>query len=249
MTVSEAPGNGQQCRIYERIAQNGIGDDPIRPGGLQLTEGALSYCSFSPGATLLDVGCGRGATVKYVREQYGLKALGVDFSSTLLGAGIDKYGNLPLLRASGEHLPFLPRTFDGILAECSLSVMANPSNAIKDFHRVLKREGLLVVTDLYARLPEGLSDLRRLPMTCCLTGAFSREDLIAELTKVGFSLVLWEDHSHALKYFAAQLILSCGSLQQFWHQTGSAALDVDQLNDAVETAKPGYFLLIARKKD
>ena len=249
MTVSGAPGNDQQCRIYERFAQNGSGDDPIRPGGLQLTERALSECRFSPGATLLDVGCGRGATVKYVRDLHGLQALGVDLSSALLGAGIEEHGDLPLLRASGEHLPFAPRTFDGILAECSLSVMANPSNAIKDFHRVLKREGLLAVTDLYARLPEGLSDLRRLPMTCCLTGAFSREDLTAELTDVGFSLVLWEDHSHALKHFAAQLILSCGSLQQFWRQTGPAALDVEQLNNAVATAKPGYFLLIARKKD
>ncbi len=248
MIVSGALENGQQCRIYERIAQNGMDDDPIRPGGLQLTERALSHCGFSPEATLLDVGCGRGVTVKYVREKHGLKTFGVDLSSALLGAGIAKNGDLPLLRASGEHLPFPPRTFDGILAECSLSVMANPSNAIKDFHRVLKRKGWLVVTDLYARVPEGLSGLRRLPMICCLTGAFSREELTSELTAVGFSLLFWEDHSHALKHFATQLILSCGSLQQFWRQTGPAALDVGQLNEAIATAKPGYFLLIARKR-
>jgi len=216
-------------------------DNPLRPGGLQLTKRALSYCRFSPGATLLDVGCGKGTTVKYLREQHGLKALGLDISSALWSGGYDKHGAPPLLRASGERLPFLPRTFDGVFAECSLSVIGNPSNAIKESHRVLQRGGLLVVTDLYARVPERLSDLRRLPMTCCLTGAFLRDELIAELAAVGFSMVLWEDHSYTLKHFAAQLIFSYGSLQQFWHLMGSAALDVDQLNDAVATAKPGYF--------
>lgn len=248
MTFSSPLENGQQCLIYERIAQIGMDDDPIRPGGLQLTERALSYCGFSPGAGLLDVGCGRGATVKYLREQRGLQGFGVDLSSALLDAGIARHGDLPLLRASGEQLPFPSCTFDGILAECSLSLMTRPSAALKDFYRVLKREGWLLVTDLFARVPEAVSGLRRLPMTCCLTGAFARDELTAELEAAGFSLSFWEDHSHALKHFAARLILSYGSLPQFWHETGPAALDADQLNDAIAAAKPGYFLLIARKK-
>jgi len=188
VTISATPGNGKEFRTCDLIAQTAMDDNPLRPGGLQLTKRALSYCRFSPGATLLDVGCGKGTTVKYLREQHGLKALGLDISSALWSGGYDKHGAPPLLRASGERLPFLPRTFDGVFAECSLSVIGNPSNAIKESHRVLQRGGLLVVTDLYARVPERLSDLRRLPMTCCLTGAFLRDELIAELAAVGFSI-------------------------------------------------------------
>lgn len=248
MTVQAPPANRHQCQVYERIAQTGMADGLIRPGGLQLTERALSYCSFPPPATLLDVGCGSGATVNYVRERHGFKGVGIDPSTALLSAGIARYGELPVLRACGEHLPFVARTFDGVFAECSLSLVAGLNDALRDFHRVLKTAGRLVVADLYVRTPEALADLRRLPMNCCLTGAFARDELIAALETVGFSLSLWEDHSPALKHFAAQLILSYGSPAQFRHRIGPAALDTDHLHEVVAAAKPGYFLLIAKKR-
>lgn len=249
MTISATLRDAKEFKIFELVAPITKDDTPFRPGGLELTKRALSYCRFSPGATLLDVGCGKGTTIKYLREQYGFKAIGLDLFSPLWKAKSDRNGALPLVKASGECLPFSPQTFDGIFAECSLSVIANPTLAIREFHKVLKRDGLLVISDLYARVPERVGDLRRLPMVCCLRGAFSQDGLATELAAAGFSTILWEDHSYTLKHFAAQLIFSYGSLEQFWHLMGSAALDVNELNSALVTAKPGYFLLIARKME
>ncbi|MCL5290189.1 MAG: SAM-dependent methyltransferase, partial [Firmicutes bacterium] len=37
----------------------------LRPGGFTLTDKAVQYCGFKPGTTVLDLGCGTGATVEH----------------------------------------------------------------------------------------------------------------------------------------------------------------------------------------
>jgi hypothetical protein len=62
-------------------------------------------------------------------------------------------------------------------------------------------------------------------------------------------VVFWEDHSVALKEFAARLIFSCGSMESFLcRPVGNSGKDNTREFQAVlSRAKPGYFLLIAQK--
>ncbi len=46
---------------------------------------------------------------------------------------------------------------DALFAECSLSLLGAAEPAVAEFRRVLRPGGLLVVSDLYARRPEGIS--------------------------------------------------------------------------------------------
>ncbi|MBK8021774.1 MAG: hypothetical protein IPK19_10200 [Chloroflexi bacterium] len=64
--------------------------------------------------------------------------------------------------------------------------------------------GWLILTDMYARDPAGAAELRHLPVRSCVAGAVAREELIASVTAHGFSVRLWEDHTDALKRFAAR---------------------------------------------
>jgi arsenite methyltransferase len=36
--------------------------DAVRPGGIDLTKGALEHCAFTARQRVLDIGCGLGAT-------------------------------------------------------------------------------------------------------------------------------------------------------------------------------------------
>jgi arsenite methyltransferase len=235
------------CRVYEQIAATDLTVNGIRPGGIELTERSLAYCRFPTNSRILDVGCGTGVTLGRLIDIHELSAIGMDASSVILGQSRTRNPALPLVRAAGENLPFSDGCADGVLAECSLSVMADPENALTEFRRVLKSGGRLILTDVYARNPEGVARLAKIPVECCLRGAVSKEELMARLSNSDFTVDLWEDHSELLTKFAVNAVFSYGSMNQFWLRTGSEDVDPEEIRATISRAKPGYFLLIARK--
>ncbi|QQE80590.1 DVU_1556 family methyltransferase [Alicyclobacillus sp. SO9] len=231
--------------LYESYEMKQVTGETIRPGGFSLTERAADICKFAKGANVLDVGCGVGSTVQYLRYQYGLSAVGVDPSPLQLADGLSKNRDLPIFQGQGEALPFEHESMEGIFAECTLSLM-DPSLALPEFYRVLKPNGYLIVSDIYARNEDGVSSLRNLNVASCLTGAVSRKVLTDRLQESGFEVVLWEDHSRLLAELTARLIFANESAGSFWGLVCGTGLCTDT-KGAVNTSRPGYFLLIARK--
>ena len=137
--------------IYESIAAGLGANGCMRPGGLALTQKALSRCSFLPGARVLDIGCGVGGTVEYLMEHHQLRALGIDPSLTILNHGHARNAALPLIAADGKALPFSDATWDGVFAECSLSLVKDSRRMLGECFRVLRNEGWLVLSDVYLR--------------------------------------------------------------------------------------------------
>jgi ubiquinone/menaquinone biosynthesis C-methylase UbiE len=237
-----------ECRVYELIAAKGVADGVIRPGGIPLTERALSLCAFPPGSRLLDIGCGAGVTVEYLIERHGFLAAGVDKSLAMLEQGRYEDTRRPLIRAAGESLPFASNQWDGVLVECSLSLTGQPDAVLRECMRVLSPKGKLILSDVYVRNAEAIQELRALSPHCCITGALTNQELLGKLKNCGFALLALEDHSSALKRFAAQLIFSGGSEGAFWCSlTGADALADKRIRYAVSNAKLGYYLAVAEK--
>lgn len=246
MSLSADP-EGCQANGWCRIHQ--ITGGVIRPGGLDLTERALAFCSLLPGATVLDVGCGPGATLDYLLN-HDLVAIGVDLSVPFLRLGRQRNLGLSFAQAMGERLPLASGTMDAVLAECSLSVIEQADRALDEFFRVLKPGGRLIISDLYLRQPEGIPGLRRLPLAGCIAGAQSRQELASRLGARGFRVLLWEDHSAAYRQMAAQLIMAGGSPEQLWCPASCADMRPDpEVRRAISVAKPGYFLLVAERQN
>lgn len=237
-------------KIYERMAAAGAAGKFLRPGGLALTETALSRCSFSPGARILDVGCGSGGTVEWLIHRHGLRAAGVDPSPFLLKHGIAENDRLPLVVAAGESLPFGDSQWDGVFVECSLSLAEDIDRVLEECHRVLTDDGRLVLSDVYARGSSVPDEIRSLLQGSCIAGMMTGEELTEKLRTHGFVVTFWEDHTPALKEFLAQLIFSHGSCQQFWCPAGSedgTAGGPNGIGKALADAGPGYFLSVNRK--
>lgn len=231
----------EPSRIYEQPALREALGDVLRPGGLALTDEALAACGLMPGARVLDVGCGAGATVAHLRDRHGLAAVGIDASALLLASGRGHEPALPQARARGERLPIGAGVLDAVIAECSLSVMADVDAALAEFRRVLKPGGRLILADLYDRSSDGHLRPRERQPASCLRGALTRAQIERKLAEQGFKLMTWQDRSEALKVLAARLILTGISPAQFWSGAcGDAA-------GAIARVKPGYYWLIAMR--
>lgn len=237
-----------RVRVYEQSPLLEVAGDTIRLGGLALTDRALEFCALPSGACVLDVGCGPAASLEHLRIKHQLNAVGLDPSEVLLRLGRQRDPSLRLIQSPGEYLPITADWFDAVLTECSLSVMRNGDRALAEFWRVLRSGGYLILSDIYARNPAGIDALQCLPLDSCLCGARPQSEIIDRVEKHGFKIKLWEDHTRALNAFAAQLIWSNGSLQQFWCRATSPT-DARRIQTAIAQAKPGYYLLIAEKTD
>jgi SAM-dependent methyltransferase len=235
------------CKLFESTAVRQVTGETIRPGGFYLTDRAVNFCALPAGAAVLDVGCGSGATVEYLREVYKLDAMGVDPSELLLSAARARKADLPLIQARGEDLPLASGIMDGVLAECTLSLMSDLDRTLSEIHRVLKDDGCLAVNDVYARNPDGIQELRQLTIESCLRGAISKTELTDRIRANGFEIILWEDHTELLKQLTAKMIWTLGSMTEFWLKTASCTIDPREAQLAMAKARMGYFMLIARK--
>jgi arsenite methyltransferase len=243
----------QPCTIYESEKLREVTGPAIRPGGLQLTGRAMDYCHFPPEARLLDVGCGSGATVRYLRNHHKLDASGVDVSTRLLREGKLEDNTIPLVRASADHLPYANGSLDGILCECVLSLLSEPGRTLREFNRVLRPGGKLVLSDIYIRGQRtGDSEqaeekpLREKTVDGCLKGARSACSTEIMLNVAGFAILLWEDHTPLLRELAARLVLAHGSMDALWggiKDDGCSGTGFSPM----AALRPGYYLLVAVK--
>jgi len=235
------------CPMLELEALRQVTGDTIRPGGLTLTERALAVCGLPAGAWALDVGCGIGGTVKHLAVTHRFAAVGCDLSAPLLREGRRRVPMLPLVQAQAECLPIAGENVDVILAECTLSVTGKQEQVLAECCRVLRGGGLLIVSDLYARNSAGDPALRQVALGSCFGRLCSQAQIVEALHAKGFNIVLWEDHSATLKHLAVKLILTHGSLESFWRSTSAGFASAD-IKKTVAQSRPGYFLLIARKR-
>ena len=200
----------------------------MRSAGPDLTERLLGLCTLPPNAKVLDVGCGAGETVRYLREKEH-EAWGVD---TAPGPG--------MTRARAEALPFSAASLDALIFECSLSLVADPGQALKEAARVLKPNGLVYIADLYdpkagADSPEG--GIPALPPESSGCSGMGRveawETLLARFAGAGFRLLCFEDQSAELRSWWAGLLFESYKSPDTLPPSGTRA---------------GYFLAVLEKE-
>ena len=254
--ISESMEYHSNCTVYEKLAQEGTPDGLLRPGGIALTERALEACSLSPGARVLDLGCGTGVTLRHLVTRRGYRAAGVDPSPLLLEQARANHPSLSVVRGRGEALPWAGGSWEAVLAECSLSLAGDLDGTLSECARVLRAGGHLLVSDVYAREEEFPHDLQAAPVSCCLAGARTRNAWHEAFSSRGFRILLWEDHSRALKEFAAQLILSSPTRQGIpsfltarGRSGGIPGEETFSWRQLISRARPGYFLCVARKPE
>ncbi len=237
------------CTIRDRSAYEtgrlAEGDTRLfRPGGLELTSRAIALARLSPGSMVLDLGCGAGDTLRYLQAR-GIDAIGIDCAGDV--PSTETRGSDPPMRivALAEALPLADSSVHGVLAECSLSLFQDRERALAECARVLVDGGQLMISDLYARNPGAVAQVRSLSGSCA-ERILVRDELEAVLSSAGFTTTVWEDHSPALRECAARFLFEHGTLDGLWGCGGGESSQTIQAE--MRAARAGYFLLIATRR-
>ncbi|WP_026694540.1 class I SAM-dependent methyltransferase [Peribacillus kribbensis] len=140
-------------RSYQdALAYYGI--EGAHPGSLGLTKQLLQNEAIGPKTRLLDAGCGTGQTSAYISKNYPCRVYAIDSHPEMVKKAYSRFEaeGLPvrLRQSSIEHMPFKSEKFDMILAESSTAFTTVPK-ALSEYHRVLKKEGVLLTIDMAAR--------------------------------------------------------------------------------------------------
>jgi SAM-dependent methyltransferase len=227
---------------------------------------------------VLDVGCGEGDTVALLAGVFGFDVVGVDMSPKMVVKGRERHPGLDLRCMEAEFLDFESKSFDAVLMECSLSVFRLQEDALFEAYCLLKPGGKLVITDLYIKNPdpqavanmlakkkekakrpkiEGACGENERPSFIMLNGALVVDELHGLLEEIGFTLEHFEDESPALASFAAQAILTHGSLEEYFKSTvppgdnPATYCACSALCGSGDSRKPpqnlGYFLMVLKK--
>ena len=94
-----------------------------------------------PGGSVLDVGCGDGELVHLLKERgYDVRGLDIDPSGC-------RYPEVAVQRCDiMDGLPFEDAAFDLLTVQEVIEHLEDPFKAVREFHRVLKPGGLLLLT-------------------------------------------------------------------------------------------------------
>lgn len=101
------------------------------------------YSAKRKGLKILDIGCGTGGTLEHIK-QYGT-VYGIDPSALCIRHCKQK-GLKNIYKSSATKLPFEDATFDVVLMLDVLEHVKNEQLAIDEAKRVLKKNGILMLT-------------------------------------------------------------------------------------------------------
>jgi ubiquinone/menaquinone biosynthesis C-methylase UbiE len=120
----------------------------------RLKNAALARLGNSPKDSILDVGCGPGILLTMLAASYPRSRLaGLDLAPEMIRIASERMGSRADIRlGDAESLPWENACFDYIFCIDSFHHYPNPKRALKEFHRVLKPQGQLILADPTAPL-------------------------------------------------------------------------------------------------
>ena len=128
--------------------------DQIHTGGAVASINLLKKISLFPDAKVLDAGCGIGGSSRLLAHKFGYQVVGIDLADKFIEAatflnqitGLEK--NVTFQQGSILEMPFEDHCFDAVLCQHVLMNIKDKPRAIKEFFRVLKPGGKLIIHEI-----------------------------------------------------------------------------------------------------
>lgn len=97
---------------------------------------------------LLDVGCGTGFLIELLQNRKDAQYYGLDLSPEMIKVAKSKFSeSVNLVEGSADNLPYPDNTFDIVCCVQSFHHYPYPEKAMEEAYRVLKSDGLYILSD------------------------------------------------------------------------------------------------------
>lgn len=158
----------------------------------------INKLELSENDVLLDVGCGTGEVLNRIAGIYqNVQLYGLDISPKMLQIAKDKdvKNKIEYVCGDAEKLPFNKDMFDVLLTSESFHHYPNPKQALREFGRVLKPKGKMILCDMYR--PAGIRHFMNFMFRFTGTGdvkIYNKAEIFDLLAQNQFSVLSWDQH-------------------------------------------------------
>lgn len=155
--------------------------------------------------SILDVGCGRGERLAYLKQCFpGMLITGIDSDADNADTAARLLHGCDIRLGDARSLPFKDKTFDTILCECTFSLFDAPEKCLGEMLRVMQHGGNLVMADICT--DEESVSVHNAPDGETIRKIYSRPAIERIAAEAGFCLRSYFDRSRDLTDMAAQMI-------------------------------------------
>lgn len=247
--------------LWETETLRSINNGALRPLGISQTGEALEYVLAShlvpENGLAVDLGCGLGASLALLSE-YGMRAIGLDRKEE------KTCQNAFRICADLRQPPLKDCIADLIMLECVLSLLPDPLAGLIASARIVKRGGILLVSDVTVRgredsergeiqenqkregceereeREERKSERReRMSRQSCLQGAQRASLWRTWIGMAGFRILYERDYPRAIAELAAKMI---------WYGRKEENFDICASSRKCSYRKYSYGMWIAQKE-
>ena len=110
-----------------------------------------------PESRILDYGCGYGRTLGELFNEEYYDLIGLDFSPAMIAAARARFPEITFHQIESSTIPLPDASVDAVLLFTVLTCVPTDEGQraiVKELHRVLKRGGLLYISDLWLQTDE-----------------------------------------------------------------------------------------------
>ena len=148
---AEAPSMLDLVRLSPRLL--------FPPGGRELYRQIALLADLSEDDEVLVAGCGKGVSLEYFVQEYGVHGSGVDPAGHLIAAAEERARereiapNCQFQQAPMDRLPYRDHVFDVAVGELGLTTDVDPEAAVRELVRVTRPRGTVVLVQLVWKAP------------------------------------------------------------------------------------------------
>ena len=173
----------------------------IRYGELATTQcclscgGAINYAKPKTGEVCVDLGSGMGTDALRMADQVGETGFvyGIDISEGMLekarqNAAKLEVTNVKFLYNTLDRIELADKTVDLVISNCTINHASDKDAVWGEVHRILKKGGRFVVSDIYTTSPIS-EEYRNDPVAIaeCWAGSVTRQEYLETLNRIGFT--------------------------------------------------------------
>ena len=187
-----APGEASEAIGYKSSELASVPQESILGAGCGAP---LNFAALKEGEIVVDLGSGAGIDVFLAANKVGRKgrAIGIDMTDEMLAkakSNAEKagYSNAEFRKGDiEEHMPVDDDSVDAVISNCVINLTVDKVRTFSEVHRILKKGGRMIVSDMIADAPAKSMDTEK--WCSCIDGALTKEDYVASIKKAGFANV------------------------------------------------------------